>query len=169
MASLIDSLIEVLNNENTEYEKLIELSKDKTSAIVNGNVDRLQELLGSEQRIIDSIDKLDAIREGVVKDICKVLHLNPDEIKVGQIVVMLEKKPAEHDALQSAHLQLKRTIDSLIKINENNKILLKESMDMIEFELNLARNAKVAPQTANYGKGAYEQQGYASGGFDAKQ
>ncbi len=30
---------------------------------------------------------------------------------------------------------------------------------MIEFEINLARNASMAPQTANYGKGAYEETG----------
>ena len=44
-------------------------------------------------------------------------------------------------------------------------------MDMIEFELNLAKNSKVSPQTGNYSKGAYEQNNSypTAGGFDAKQ
>ena len=58
-----------------------------------------------------------------------------------------------------------------MKVNDNNKVLLQESMDMIEFELNLAKNSVVAPQTGNYSKGAYEQSNnYGSvGAFDAKQ
>lgn len=34
MASLIDLLIDDLNNEDTGYNKLLDLSNDKTSAIV---------------------------------------------------------------------------------------------------------------------------------------
>ena len=48
MASLIDTLIDVLDKENTQYERLLDLSNTKTAAIVNGDVDKLQELLGHE-------------------------------------------------------------------------------------------------------------------------
>ena len=45
MASLIETLIDVLDKENTEYQGLLKLSEEKTTAIVNGNVERLQEIL----------------------------------------------------------------------------------------------------------------------------
>lgn len=170
MASLIDSLIQVLNDENNEYKKLLDLSKDKTSAIVGGDVEKMQEIFGQEQRIIEGLNRLEDQRLAFVSDICKVLHLSPAEIKVGQIVQLLEKKPKEHDALQEAHLGLKRTVDLLTTINDNNKVLLQESMDMLEFEINLARNAIMNPQTGNYGKGAYEESSSVGrGSFDAKQ
>lgn len=159
-----------MNKENDEYKKLLELAKNKTTAIVKGDVESLQEILGKEQKLIDSINKLDEEREANVKDICNVLNLPYGQIKVDQIVQMLEKKRTEHDALQEAHLGLKRTLDQMMKVNENNKMLLKESMDMIDFELNLAKSAVMAPQTSTYGKGAYEQTGAAGAGrFDAKQ
>ena len=63
MASLIETLIDVLDKENTEYQGLLKLSEEKTTAIVNGNVERLQEILGLEQRSIDKINKLDAFRD----------------------------------------------------------------------------------------------------------
>ena len=66
MASLIETLIDVLDKENTEYQGLLKLSEEKTTAIVNGNVERLQEILGLEQRSIDKINKLDAFR-----DVCR--------------------------------------------------------------------------------------------------
>ena len=170
MASLIDTLIDVLDKENTQYERLLDLSNTKTAAIVNGDVDKLQEILGQEQQSIDIINRLDAKREENVKDICNVLNLPEKGIRIEDIVQMLSKQPKEQSALEEVHLKLKRTLDQLMRVNDNNKALLQESMDMIEFEINLAKNAMVAPQTGNYSKGAYEQSRYDSiGGFDAKQ
>ncbi len=170
MASLIETLIDVLDKENTEYEGLLSLSENKTSAIVKGDVELLQEILIEEQKYIDNISKLDKKREENVKDICNVLNLSEKGMKIDLIIEMLSKSPKEQRALRDVHFKLKRTLDQLMKINENNKVLLKESMDMIEFELNLAKNSVVAPQTGNYSKGAYEEVNTAGGGsFDAKQ
>lgn len=171
MASLIETLIDVLEKENTEYEGLTELSESKTSAIVKGDVNKLQEILGQEQAFIDNINELDAKREENVRDICDVLNLPKEGMKIDNIVDLLSKQPKEQAALEDVHLRLKRTLNRLMKINENNKMLLQESMDMIDFELNLARNSVVAPQTGNYSRGAYEQRNTypAAGGFDAKQ
>ena len=77
---------------------------------------------------------------------------------MSQIVRLLEKKQAEHDALEQSYLSLKKTVNQLTQVNDNNRLLLKESMDMIDFEINLAKNASMAPQTANYGKGALRRQ-----------
>ena len=52
MASLIDLLIDDLNNEDTGYNKLLDLSNDKTSAIVKGDVDELQKIFLQEQKLI---------------------------------------------------------------------------------------------------------------------
>ena len=138
MASLIETLIDVLDKENTEYQGLLKLSEEKTTAIVNGNVERLQEILGLEQRSIDKINKLDAFRDENVGDICNVLNIPRKGIKIENIVDMLSGQPKDAKALTDVHMKLKRTLDQLMKVNENNKMLLQESMDMIEFELNLA-------------------------------
>ena len=82
MASLIETLIDVLDKENTEYQGLLKLSEEKTTAIVNGNVERLQEILGLEQRSIDKINKLDAFRDENVGDICNVLNIHRKGIKI---------------------------------------------------------------------------------------
>lgn len=98
------------------------------------------------------------------------LRLPYEEIRVEHIVQILEKKAKEHDALQDIYLKLKRTLNQLTAVNENNKLLLKESMDMIQFELDLAKNAVLKPQTGNYGRTAYEEAEITGAtGFDAKQ
>ena len=41
MASLMENLIEVLNNESQEYDQLLELSTKKTPVLVAGNLEEL--------------------------------------------------------------------------------------------------------------------------------
>jgi len=97
MASLIDCLIEDLTNENDGYEKLLSLSNEKTSAIVSGNIEKLQEIFAREQKLIEEVDVYEKKRQEDVKDICNVLRLPYEEIKVEHIVQILEKKAKEHD------------------------------------------------------------------------
>ena len=63
MASLIENLISVLEQENSEYEVLLELSRKKTPVIVKGDIERLQEITDEEQNIIDRIHALEG-RQG---------------------------------------------------------------------------------------------------------
>ena len=170
MASLIDLLIDDLNNEDTGYNKLLDLSNDKTSAIVKGDVDELQKIFLQEQKLIEELETVEQKRQEDVKEICSILRLPYEQIRVEHIVQILEKKPKEHDALEEVYLRLKRTLNQLTTVNDNNKLLLKESMDMIQFELDLAKNSVRDPQTSNYGRTAYEEQGITGAtGFDAKQ
>lgn len=170
MASLIDLLIDDLNNEDTGYNKLLDLSNDKTSAIVKGDVDELQKIFLQEQKLIEELETVEQKRQEDVKEICSILRLPYEQIRVEHIVQILEKKPKEHDALEEVYLRLKRTLNQLTTVNDNNKLLLKESMDMIQFELDLAKNSVMDPQTFNYGRTAYEEQGITGAtGFDAKQ
>lgn len=170
MASLIETLIDVLGQENTEYEKLLELSDHKTTAIVNGDVNELQEILLKEQALIDSVNKLEEQRMENVGDICNVLNLKKKDIKLEDIIEVLKKQPKEHDQLEEMNAKLKRTLNQLMKINENNKLLIKESLDMVEFELNLAKNTVMAPQTANYSMSSYDDNNIQTiNSFDAKQ
>lgn len=170
MASLIDLLIDDLNNEDTGYNKLLDLSNDKTSAIVKGDVDELQKIFLQEQKLIEELETVEQKRQEDVKEICSILRLPYEQIRVEHIVQILEKKPKEHDALEEVYLRLKRTLNQLTTVNDNNKLLLKESMDMIQFELDLAKNSVMDSQTSNYGRTAYEEQGITGAtGFDAKQ
>lgn len=55
MASLIEVLINTLESENSEYEILLKLSKEKTPIIIEGNIDRLREIVAMEQVHTDKI------------------------------------------------------------------------------------------------------------------
>jgi flagellar biosynthesis/type III secretory pathway chaperone len=74
--------------------------------------------------------------------------------------------------LKDVHVQLRETIDRLKGINDKNQMLLSDKLEMVEFNLNMIRAMKSAPQTANYTKDAYNDGqvlGVFRGGFDTKQ
>ena len=57
-------------------------------------------------------------------------------------------------------------------MNSQNRELIQNAMEMVEFNLNMLQATKTAPETANYNRGAYNagmQMGVDRSGFDAKQ
>lgn len=171
MASLIENMISVLDRENVHYQALLELSRKKTDAIVNNRTDELQDILGKEQKLITALDELDKEREEHSDDIANVLNVPAKEMTVTKLIKLLEKQPNDQAKLIEVYEALKQTVDKLVLINDNNKVLLQESLEMIDFEMNLVKNSMMAPTTNNYGKNAYNSDGssYSRQAFDAKQ
>ena len=77
MASLMDNLVEVLEQENTWYEKLVSLSKDKKQAIIRADIAALEDITGQEQDISSELRNLDIRRDAVLKDMADVLERMP--------------------------------------------------------------------------------------------
>lgn len=172
MASLMENLIDVLNQEGTEYEELLALSQKKTPAIVRGDLEKLQEITDDEQNLASRITHLEKERVEITTDIANVLNKDVESMKLRSLIEMLEGRPAEQARLAEAHDRLQRVVRELKRANEQNKELLANAMEMVEFEMALLQAAKAAPETANYTRGAYSsgaQMGVPSGGFDAKQ
>ncbi len=172
MASLMENLIEVLGQENSEYEVLLELSRKKTPVIVSGNLDELQKITDDEQRMASRIANLEKQRMEVTADIANVLNKDVETLKLTDLIAMLSARPAEQNALAKVHDALKASVRGLQRINEQNRELLNNALEMVEFEMNLLQAMKTAPETANYNRGAYSAgntMGMHSKGFDAKQ
>ena len=172
MASLMENLISVLEEEGKAYEELLELSMKKTPIIIDGDLENLQKITDDEQIIVAKINRLDAKREEVTKDIANVLNKDVTKLKLADIIHLLSQRPVEQKLLAAAHDKLKEVVGQMTRINEQNRDLIQRSLEMVEFDLNLIQSMKSAPQTANYTKGAYSSgafMGRNSGGFDAKQ
>lgn len=171
MASLIDELIDVLALENDEYRVLLKLSQEKTPVIVQGDVEKLQEFTSQEQLHLDKILKAEKKREELVDDMATVLNLNKKEITVSGLVRVLKGQPDVQKRLAQVHGELKRTLKEFMAVNDINKELLKDSLDVAEFNLNLIKSMNQAPEMANYNnKSAYNsdmQSGYSV--FDTKK
>ena len=166
------NLIDVLEKECVEYEGLLELSQKKTPVIVGGDLEALQKITDEEQDYASRITNLEKKRTVVYADIANVINKDVNTLKLDYLIAMLESRPAERDALAGLHDRLKTAVRGLQRVNEQNRELLTNALEMVEFEMNLLQAMKAAPETANYNRGAYNTgntMGVTPGGFDAKQ
>lgn len=171
MASLIENLISVLEQESTEYEVLLGLSMKKTPVIVKGDLQALQQITDEEQAVVNKISHLEHKRTEAMKDIANVTNRDVNDLKLTNLIQMLESRPAESQKLAAVHDKLKEVVRNMKRINEQNGELIQHSLEMVAFDMNLLQAMKTAPETANYNKGAYSTGnviGVDRGSFDAK-
>ncbi len=172
MASLMENLILILENEVSEYENLVVLSTQKTPVIVEGNLEALQKITDEEQIVVGRIQHLERNREEVIGDIANVINKDVNDLKLVNLIEMLRDRPQESGRLAKVHDELKDVVHRMERLNEQNRELIQNALEMIEFDMTVVQSLKAAPQTANYTKGAYMAggtMGKNAGSFDAKQ
>jgi len=172
VASLLENLIDVLDSENAQYERLVTLAESKTSVIVAGDIENLGKIMEEEQEIVGRIQGMEKNRNKFLADIANVVNRDVETLKLIDLIQMLESMPDQKQKLEDVQTDLRKTIDKLRETNGKNQLLLSERLDMVNFNLDMIRAMKSAPQTANYSKDAYtngQSLGIFHGGFDAKQ
>ena len=168
----MEDLIDCLEQEEKEFSQLLTLSRKKTPVIVNNKVSELEKITDEEQIIVSRITSLENKRETVTKDIAEVINKDVEELKLTTLIDLMSNQPKERNRLSDIHDKLSATVREVRQVNENNAELIKHSLEMVNFDLNILQAMRQAPETANYGRGAVstgDMLGGSSGGFDAKQ
>lgn len=170
MASLMDNLVEVLEEENTQYEKLVELSKEKKQAIIKADIRTLEEITEKEQEVTSFLRNLDIRRDEVLKDMSDVLGKDFKEMTITRLIGYLDQQPKEQERLSQIRAKILETGNEMQEWNKRNEKLLNQALEMVEFDLTLFKSMRQAPETANYNKDACNTGDLlGSSGFDAKQ
>lgn len=172
MASLMETLIDVLERESVEYGRLLELTMKKTPVIVSENLDELAKITDEEQMIVSRINHLDHEREVAVKDIADVLNKDVAKLKITDLIKMLTPRPEEQAKLAETFDRLKENVRAVKRVNEQNRELLQSALELVQFNMNVLQSVRSAPKTANYNRGAYSTGasiGMNQMSFDAKQ
>lgn len=171
MASLIDDLISTLGMEYDIYQQLIPIANEKTQIVVKNDLSALQEITEKEQLAIDRINSLEHKREVIMDNIKTVINRKSDTLNMKTLIQLMEKQPKEQKALSVLHDNLLRTIQKLVDINNRNKSLIQQSLEMIEFNMNFIQSTRMSPGNNTYSKDAskYDVQASGTGMFDAKQ
>ncbi len=171
MASLIQELIQTLQSEEMLYQELIPIATKKTRVIIDNDLTSLQHITNQEQIIIEKINVLERKREEVVINIGTVINRNPSTLTMRKIIELLGKQPEEQKQLSELHDSLKGVVNNLVELNGRNKSLIQQSLEMIEFNINLIQSTRMSPGSNNYTRGASQVEMPASqtGMFDAKQ
>lgn len=166
MASIIENLITQLNDEYTLYEQLLQVSMEKTSAIVSNDLNRLSETTQKEQVLADALASVEHKRRETMGNVANILGRRPDDVTVMDVVTFLEGQPEFHDPLLAINEKLAKLAKKVREVNGHNKVLIEEALEMIEYNINLMQNLNRAPETAEYSREMFKGNGAYAGNPD---
>jgi flagellar biosynthesis/type III secretory pathway chaperone len=171
VASLIQELIDVLEEETEVYQHLIPIANEKTRIIVQNDLDALQNITDREQEVADRVNALEHKREQVVLNIRTVLNQRMESFHLGTLIDLLGKQPEEQRKLSLLRDSLKSSVATLMEINSRNKLLIEQSLEMIEFNMNVLNSARMPVDNSIYTSSASEYHAPVpgTGMFDARQ
>ncbi len=171
MASLIEELIDTLDREDRLYADLIPIQEEKIRAIVANDLDALRRLSNDEQKLVDEVGNLEKKRVRVINDVATVLGKVSGTMNLEQIIQTLKRQPKEQKQLQELHDRLRRTVARLQELNIQNKKLLNEALEMVEYNMNVIRSTRMSSGSSNYSSSAaqVDMPDFGAGTFDAKQ
>ncbi|HHV59489.1 MAG TPA: flagellar protein FlgN [Clostridiaceae bacterium] len=132
---IINSLAEILEEEFKVYSGLLEIAKKKKQIIVDGKVKELEQLVKVEQTCIIHAGKLERQREDIVAELCKEMGIDCNDATISGISNKIGREYSEK--LEKGRQNLIKTIESLKTENALNARLIKNSLDYIDFSLNL--------------------------------
>ena len=166
----MEELLGVLKDEEQQYEMLIELNGEKREAVIKANIESLEQITIKEQEAASTLLNLSNKRGRVLKDMATVLGKDADEMTINRMIGYLESQPEEQQQLIDQRDRLIAAGTRMRTMNQQNETLLKQALEMVEFDLTLLRSMRQAPETANYDKNAYNTGDLLGGSaFDAKQ
>lgn len=166
----MEDLLDVLGKEEAEYQKLVEIAEQKRDAVIKGDIGQLGEVTIKEQDAASELLNLSHKRTQVLADMAVVLGKDPKELTITKMIGYLEKQPTEQEKLTKQRDRLLEVGSQMRILNQQNESLLKQALEMVEFDLTLLKSMRQAPETANYDKNAYNTGDIlGSSGFDAKQ
>lgn len=89
MASLIDDLTAVLQQEMEVYQTLIPISEQKTEVLIRGDLKRLQEITDQEQELLDQASAYGHRREEVLYNMGMVLNRPVKDLSLTGLIELL--------------------------------------------------------------------------------
>lgn len=147
MKKVINRLIEILKMESLLYEKLLKLSHHEQNLLITGNVAELENKVKEKEELIYKVKEIDRERQEVMEEISLKLNVNVKELNVSKLQKMVSEPLTSQ--LKSAQERILNLIAQLSEVNETNTELIRNSLEYIDFTLNLLTTH---PQIPTYGK-----------------
>jgi len=170
VASLVEELVSVLCEEEQLYIALLDCAERKTQILIDANIPELEKLTAEEQEKGDALLALGNKQVQLLNDIKTVLGKGDEKLTVTTLIGYLSSQPQVQEKLSTARDNLMNAATKVQNLNQQNEILLRQAIELAEFDIILLKSMRQAPETANYNKNAYNTGALLGGsGFDAKQ
>ncbi|MDO4764502.1 MAG: flagellar protein FlgN [Eubacteriales bacterium] len=136
MAGLIDDLIAIMEKEAVCYESYLEIANNKKEVIIKGDVPSLQEITQEEEIVAGQLFRLEKSRKEIIEDICTVTNRKIENFKILDLVEELSAREEESQRLKEVAQRLETALKECEQVNQTNKMLIRQSLEFLEFSIN---------------------------------
>ncbi len=144
-------IIEIVEEETRIYQEILSLSEEKRRILVEGKAAELDMVVRSEQKLSGEIVKLEKERDELLTSAVNSGSITKEDM----IISKLMQKMSTGAAKRASELSTELT-DILMKLKQVNDIngeLIKQSLDYIEYTVNIMSSTGMATNLT-YGGGA---------------
>ena len=166
MASLLAQLADAFEEQAEYYEQLLALSEEKKETVIKNEIDSLQKITDLENILISKNSRADKNREQLMSDLASVYGFAREQLSVEKLLSITTDEP-ESARIRAAAAGIRKTAEELGAINKQNRTLIENSLDYINFSVNLIKGAMQNEPTFYSASGDEIDNG--RGFFDAKQ
>lgn len=140
---IIDNIIELFQKEYELLKEVQMLNNKKTNFIIENNINGLNELSSHEKQKIDEINNMEAQRQELLKEV---------SILVGKQVSSIDDllmlcNDFQRQRLSESKAKMIRVINDLKNINQLNLGLIKNSLEYVDFMVNMISSFLVDDST----------------------
>lgn len=136
VSKLVEDLVLTLTKETEIYKILLGMAEEKKQVIIDGRVKDLEKMTAKEQGYVQSLMKLERLREHIVEDILKESGLGPVET-VTELIQHLKLDDLSKGKIVREKNQLMSVIDDLKDKNDLNGQLITQSLKFIDFNMSV--------------------------------
>lgn len=141
------NLLVILDDEYKIYEEILGVSKQKTQIIVEGKVSELDQMVKVEQALVMQISKIEKKRADLFDKLSQHTNLDKNNWNITELKKIAT--PEQQTRLQKYQEGMIGMVSELNHFNQLNSKLISNSLDFIEFSLNMISTADIASN--NYG------------------
>ena len=152
MAGIIYELAQVLEQEKECYEGIGTLVAYTETAVVNKNIEFLQEVVKTEEEFIGRLSLLEKKRDSLMKDIAIVTGMKYQSLTVAAIIEKIGKDTEIGQKLTKLREEIRTQLDEIKAKSELNKQLLTDSLELVDFTVNAIRSTKEYSHVGNYNR-----------------
>jgi len=153
MSKSVEQLILVLTKECEAFRDYLALAKKKKDIIISGHVKELDNITKIEQDMIITMGKIGQLRTNIIGNLLKELNIESVET-LSELAGYLEE--SWKSKVMSVKENLEQAVREVKELNELNGSLIKQSLDYIDFNMNLM--LKFETKGSTYGSKADEKE-----------
>lgn len=134
-SAVSNEIVRIVKEETRIYKEILLLSNEKRQVLVEGKAIELDRIVRVEQRLYSEVVELEKQRDQILREAVDAGAIGKDDIIVSRLIQQMEE--AYGKAISDCSTELVDVLGEIKKINDINGELIKQSLDYIEYTVNI--------------------------------